>query len=195
MISIAIAGGPGSGKTTILKSLKNEFHTPVVFLDETATGLYDIFPEIHNNVPQHFFQAMVLGSQILVQNVMRENFENAILVSDRGTFDLGAYLPDEEAFYKLTGYSSRRSVKYDLVIYLESPLKYCGQDNNPHRKEDAEAAKEVEKRTREAWENDSSNNHFIVVPATETIHEKAILVASAINEFLGTELFDIEQVR
>lgn len=195
--NIVLAGGPGAGKTTVLELLKTfprKDNAHLIFLDEVASTILKTFPRIHKVSPE-IFQATILGTQLAVSQIVERGFDNAICISDRGIYDLWAYIDDQDKFCEITGFPPYLSLPtYDLVIYLESLDSFVGLANNLYRKEESiHQVKEVEAKTRQAWESRVVAREFVVVPTCNLIQDKARLVAEAINKHLGREVFDFEK--
>ena len=194
---IVLSGGPGAGKTSCLEMLKAlpraDKKTSLVCLDETASKIFRMFPKLHLNVSTELLQATILGTQIATHQIVEQGFENVIFLHDRAAYDVFAYT-DGQKFCELTGFAPYLSLPtYDLVIYLESPDSFVGVTNNPYRKENAITAREIETKTRQVWEKASSAKNFVVIPATDSIREKAFRVAEIINAYLNSELFDLKK--
>lgn len=195
LTNIVLAGGPGAGKTSILELLKTfprKDNTYLVFLDEAASKILATFPRIYQ-VSSELLQATILAVQLALNQIVERGFDNAICISDRGVYDLWAYIDDKAKFSEITGFSFSLPT-YDLVIYLESLDSFVGKANNLYRKEESiHQVKEVEAKTRQAWESRVVAREFVVVPACNLIQDKARLVAEAINKHLGREIFDFEK--
>ena len=69
-----------------------------------------------------------------------------------------------------------------------------GVANNPYRKENSiEQIREIEAKTRKAWESRPVAREFVTVPPCNLIQDKARLVAEAINKHLGRDVFDLKK--
>ena len=197
VISIVLAGGPGAGKTTILEVLKTfprKDNAHLIFLDEAASKILKTFPQLHQSSPE-LFQATILGAQLAMNQIVERGFDNVICISDRGVYDLWAYIDDRAKFCEITGFAPYLSLPtYDLVIYLESLDSFVGIANSLYLKENSiEQVREIEAKTRQAWESRVVAREFVVVPPCDLIRDKARLVAEAINKYLGREIFDLDK--
>ena len=185
---VILAGGPAAGKTSVLELLKalprHETAPKIILLNEVATFLFSLFPDLRKNTSQDMFQAVIYASQVLTQYIIDQAFESnegdVLCISDRGCLDLNAYTTN--TFCALTGFAPDTMPQYDLVLYLESPDCFVERQNNPYRQEDADSARVIEAKTRHAWER---SDKFCIIPVCSTIAEKALCVAEAINQQFG----------
>lgn len=125
---IVLSGGPCSGKSTIIKRLKEELPFLNV-IQEVATDL------LNADVPRdNHFQEKIIDEQIRRENEMGWG------ITDRGLADAYSYGHDPE---DIPVDNSRYVEKYYLrslaVINPEQYIQYCS--SNPYRKETLEEAK------------------------------------------------------
>ena len=102
---IVLTGGPGSGKTTVIESIKKNYggKYKVVVSDETASHLMGmgIRPFGDNPVPLLDFQELVLREQLSKEELINMALEylpdkDIIVIFDRGILDNIAYISEEE---------------------------------------------------------------------------------------------------
>jgi len=168
MKKIVLTGGPCSGKTTVMRTLQEEFGDSIITVPEVATILLgNGFPVPGKDVDwSEEWQAALENAVVPLQRSIEDAFALAahkrnchVMVCDRGLLDGAAYtpggLPD---FCRLYGVDEAAAYKrYSAVIHLESvatadPEKY-GKTDNESRFEPVERAAEVEHAMREAWKN------------------------------------------
>lgn len=202
---IVITGGPCGGKTTTLKVLpkylKNLGYS-VIIVPEIAT-------EFLNNgisTDEEGLDPLDFEEQILKEQLSREEryLEMArklktkrpvIVVSDRGTMDGAAYLErgDFETIVHRLGYiiPQINSERYDGVFHLVTAAigaeEFYTRDNNKIRKESLEEARELDLRTRSAWE--THPNFYVISNLTEDgnkigFEDKKRLLFEALCKFI-----------
>lgn len=198
MKKIVLTGGPCSGKTTVLRALKEEFGDKIVLVPEVATILLEGgFPLPGKHLEwsedwQAAFQAAILPLQKSFEDacvLMAEGNGGKLLVCDRGVLDGAAYTPGGvPEFCKRYGVDHDESTaRYRAVIHLESlaiadPDKY-GKTGNDQRFEPIERAQELENATKAAWD---SHDHRVVVDGRRGIEGK-ISKTIGIVRFLMSE--------
>lgn len=192
---IVLTGGPGSGKTTVIESIKNAFQDryTVIVVDETATDLINmgIRPFGERKVPMIDFQELVIKMQLAKEEVVDRATtflpnEDILIIYDRGLLDNCAYISEEdlqtvlqrlEKPYQVSDFLDR----YDLVINLVSRKDFYTTENNTARSEDVESALKLGNKTLNAWLG--HKNLKIVLPKDE-ISEKIREVLNHINSIL-----------
>lgn len=184
MKKIVLTGGPCSGKTTILRALKEEFGDKIVLVPEVATIMLEGgFPLPGKDLEwseqwQAAFQAAILPLQESLEDacvLMAQGNGGRILICDRGVLDGAAYTPGGALeFCKRYGVDQSEAIsRYRAVIHLESlaasdPEKY-GKTGNDQRFEPLERAQELEKATRAAWDD---HPHRVIVDGRRGIEGK-----------------------
>lgn len=167
MKKIVLTGGPCSGKTTILRVLKEEFGALLILVPEVATMLLgNGFPVPGRDVEwseawQAAFQSAILPLQKAIEDAyMLAAARNGakLIICDRGLLDGAAYTPGGVTeFCKRYHIDAIEALKrYHAIIHLESlavvdPDKY-GKTGNDQRFEPLERAVEIEGATKAAWE-------------------------------------------
>ena len=199
VIKIVLTGGPGSGKTKTIESLKERFFEKknvfrfkgfrCLFIPETASELIlgGVAPTTCNSVKS--FQSILFDLQVQKEKAFDEavskiDDEKFIIFYDRGLVDGGAYLSDEEFIDLLkekgtdveTIYS-----RYDAVISLETHEDYYSTNNNEARTETPEEAKRTNERTAFLW---SGHENYLFVPAKEKFSEKVDEIADLVGKIV-----------
>ena len=196
---IVFTGGPGGGKTTILKQVANELRENgynVFIVPETARMFIEngIKPKPNDRKYTLQFQDAILKEQIFKEQItekfakMENNNQKTIILYDRATIDNRAYLDFQKDFEQLLQKNNVSELelinKYDLVIHLVS-LAATNKGlyvNDEERTESPEEALEKEKKTANAWVLHRSMK--IVMP-TDTIEEKKEIVMSHIEDYIN----------
>ncbi len=191
---IALAGGPASGKSSVLRALKNmptSGEVKVIFLDETATVFLHNRPDAVSALDvQLLRQHYILKGQCHAERLLLENCADAekptILITDRGAVDATVYLTDEE--FKLFGVDAESLYgRYTHAIFLEGERLNFHDDETTTRVETSyEQIAALSARAREKW---SRHPSFSVIPQQETVEMKTKLVAEKINELIGIKVF------
>lgn len=174
MKKIVLTGGPCSGKTTVLRALRDEF-AGIIIVPEVATLLLEGgFPVPGKHLPwseewQASFQAAVLPLQHSLEDthrLMAVGNGCQLVICDRGVLDGAAYTPGGvPEFSRRYGVDHTLALaRYESVIHLESlataePEKY-GKAGNDSRFEPLERAQELERATRAAW--DAHSRHLVL---------------------------------
>lgn len=192
---IVLTGGPGSGKTTVIESIKTNFggKYKVIVIDETASYLINmgLRPFGDNPINMVDFQELVLKTQLAKEEIIERGTEllpdeNILLIYDRGLLDNCAYITEEEFSEVLSRLDTKHTIsefleRYDLVINLVSRKDFYTLDNNPARSEAVEEALELGNKTLNAWIG--HKNIKIVLPKDD-VDEKIKEVLNHINNLL-----------
>ena len=191
---IALAGGPASGKSSVLRALKKmktseEFK--VLFLDETATVFLHNRPEeVSRRDDPLLRQHYILKGQCHAERLLLENCTCAdrpmVLITDRGAIDATVYLSDED--FELLGVDEQSLyARYDHAIFLEGERLNFHDDETTTRIESSyEEIAALSARAREKW---SRHPSFCLIPQQDTVEMKMKLAAERINELLGFKVF------
>jgi hypothetical protein len=116
----------------------------------------------------------------------------AVLVCDRGAMDGAAYLPSH-AWDELlldTGHQvvELRDSRYDGIIHLvtaaEGAEDFYGRGTNPVRYEDAEGARGVDQRLRQAW---LGHPRLVIIDNSTSFEEKLRRVVEAVSSIVGAD--------
>src|SRR3989338_8072085 len=208
---IVLTGGPCSWKTGGLKFFAKEmppYRIRPFFVPETATmiisgGVPDIGDLQKKDLRKYIEveRAMLLTHLALRKEFCRlaKNFDNAVIIYDRGGMDQAGYMPRSyfDAILKeerLTLHDVRDS--YDKVIHLVTAAygaeEFYTIDNNEARQETTLGkAREVDDRTLGVW---VGHPHLTVVPSSPDRSQKEKRLLRAVLHSLGIpEPYEIER--
>ena len=166
-IKIVFTGGPCAGKTTLINRAKEyliEKGYKVLVVPETATNLLEIGINLELVKSVIDFQNFIFQMQQFNENIVCEALKNeinqkVIILLDRGLLDNKAYCNNSKDFDVITKQNNKFEIdildNYNLVFDLIttadcSPHKYT-LENNKQRSESIEEAKEIDKKTSNAW--------------------------------------------
>ena len=191
---IALAGCPTSGKSSVLRALK-ELPTSndikVLFLDETATVFLHNRPcEVSALDSPLIRQHYILKSQMHSEDLLLDNAADAdrptLLITDRGAIDAMVYLTDEE--FAILGITPNELYsRYDHVIFLTGDEgNFCNDKTTTRLETDYAQIIALSKRAQEIWSNHPS---FTEIPQQEKVETKAEMAAQKINELIGMKVF------
>lgn len=165
---IALTGGPGGGKTTLMRELRAEDPAAERWLlvPEAAPLLF----QTGLNGREKSFQRAVVHLQIaLEETIAAAARPNQILICHRGTLDPLAYWLrngwDEAEFFTFLG-RSRKDLfqRYDAVIHLQTAAigaeAHYRRWPDAHRPETIEQAAQTDVLCRQAWHE---HPQFIVI--------------------------------
>lgn len=158
---IAISGGPAGGKSSFLnrrlrRLLKRKGFIPFI-ISEAASLIASFGVNLGDISAQKAILRTILAHEDAVIDYIKEKgIKNAVIITDRSALDALAYCTEEE-FKKVckelgTTIDELRR-RYSAVIHLRSlavdkPKIYEKvKKNNPHRKEDANQASELDGKT------------------------------------------------
>ena len=194
IIVIALAGGPASGKSSVLRALKTmprSDEVKVIFLDETATVFLHNRPDSVSALDSQLLrQHYILKGQCHAERLLLENCtcaeKDTVLITDRGAIDAMVYLTDEE-FAELGVDRESLYGRYTHAIFLEGERLNFHEDETTTRIETSyEQIAALSARAREKW---SRHPSFSVIPQQDTVEMKTKLAAERINELLGVKVF------
>jgi len=199
LTKIAITGGPCSGKTTGLAKISSGLSDKgydVIIVPEAATLIKNSGIKIGEEyVSDYEFEEILFRFQIFIEELYEEKYakklndKDVIIVCDRGIVDGRAYLTETQYFKLLSklGYNEIMARDaYDAVFHLKTvadgkeELYTC--ENNEARDENAEEAREADKRTLNAW---VGHPHLRVVDNSSDFDGKIARLMSEIYSFLG----------
>lgn len=165
---ICLTGGPCAGKTTALVKIIERFtdrgflvytlpETPTLFMNASANFLTEDKTYFYN------IEKSILKFQIQMENTFYELARTVdkpvIIISDRGTMDISAYMDrnmwqamlDELSLSEV----SLRDARYDAVIHMVTAASgaetFYTTENNAVRHEGIELAREIDSRILQAW--------------------------------------------
>ncbi|PIO63988.1 hypothetical protein TELCIR_14396 [Teladorsagia circumcincta] len=166
---LVLTGGPCGGKSTGQDRLATFFENigwKVYTVPETATILLGgrvKFEEL-NHEQAYIFQRDLLRTMLQIEDTFFNQAEagvgrNVLIICDRGGMDPSAYTNRESWFRMLSEIGVEEfdllNKRYDQVVHLvtaaDGAEEYYTLSNNTARKENVEAAKEMDDKTRKAW--------------------------------------------
>ncbi len=188
-IKIVLAGGPCSGKTSVIKGLKKcinpKYVQNVKFIDEVASSV--LSESRFSNENRLTFQETIFSRQSMEEEELDSNIK--FVITDRGKADAYVYLSDDE-IKSVDGLGDLNQVlsEYDAVIFFEkSDNAYLKRDDDTIRVENsAEETENVSTRTKEVW---MQHNNVIVIQPFPSVDEKAEYVAMQINKICKNNIF------
>lgn len=192
---VVLTGGPCTGKTTVLKSIKDYYTKKcfkVIVVSETATELINDGIKcfgIDKLVNEVDYQEMVLKLQLQKEDIVDSVIslhedEDILVVYDRGTLDGEAYINERQftnVMKKVNPNLTSHDLlsRYDMVLVLIGDKSFYTLETNSARKESVEEALDIGKKTLMSWiEHD---NLKLVFPK-ETMEEKTNEVLDDIHK-------------
>lgn len=200
---IVLTGGPCAGKTTALKFLrenliKNGYGAVVV--PETSTELFSngISPSKMNSLLD-FHQTQLdvqLTKEYLFEQACEKfkNFDNIVLICDRGVLDAKVYIGDEgfANLLQLNNLTEQDIInRYDAVFKLVTAANgaedYYTLENNAVRKESAEEAIALDELVSKVW---SVHPHFETFDNSTNFEQKMNRLLKSVLNFLENKYND-----
>jgi len=194
---VVLTGGPGAGKSSVLRMLQVSYSGQVQTVPESATILLEGgFPVPGKDIAwslewQAAFEVAIAHLQTSLEDtyLLKAKAEGkSLLVCDRGILDGAAYTPESQAdFCTQMGLDLASTLKrYHAVIHLENlattaPEKY-GTEGNEQRFETLEEAQLLELKTRAAWKG---HTNWRLIPSHDRIENKIDRVAILIDKLLA----------
>jgi thymidylate kinase len=184
IVKIVITGGPCGGKSTVLKSIKEalekaEYKTFIA--QEMATRLFESGVEIsEKGISLYQFQEQLLLRQIDEENFIKNlaethNYDNVVILCDRGIMDGQAYISEEDFDKILTnnGYTRHaRDERYDVIIHLVTTAYGAEKfyKNNKVRKDTIIEARILDDKIKEVWKP----HHYVQIIDNSTCFQEKI---------------------
>lgn len=192
---IVLTGGPGSGKTSVLNRIKDEYTSrgiKVIIVPETATEIINmgIKPFGEDKIDYVEFQRLVLKYQLVKENIvdsyMRNLKKDCLIIYDRGTLDGQAFVSTDEFRDIIHSSCPNKSYydllnSYDLIINLISRPDFYTVKNNDARSETVNRAMELGDLTLQTW---LGHERLAVVNPKDSIEEKEDEVIRIIDDLL-----------
>ncbi len=200
---IVVTGGPCGGKTTGLSFVQQKlmdrgwrpFIVPEVATILITGGLHDLGRIAAEN-PEAFLsiQKQFMRTQMALIKQFRDlaalfRDERCVLIYDRGPMDIAAYLPAEQ--FKAILEEERLSISdarddFDAVIHLltaaDGAEEFYTLQNNKARRETAEEARALDKRTQAAWHG---HPHLRIIDNSSDFRNKMNRFFQTISRVLG----------
>lgn len=171
---IVLTGGPGGGKTTAGDLFRREMEDQVVLVPEAATMMFTGgFPRVNLPEAVHAAQRAIYHVQIHLEEAVKAQHPDQILLCDRGTVDGAAYWPGgSDGFFEDIGSTLEQELsRYDAVIFFESAAvgHMSIEGGNPIRNESIEQAIKLDRKLRDLW---SQHPKFMLVPHNPSFFKK-----------------------
>lgn len=171
-----LSGGPGIGKTTVLKELRNRGYQTI---PETFTSLFE--QAVADNALDSFFNGpQVLPSILLTEQLRMESLLSPTIPAflDRSAVDIIAY---GDFFNTPMSEEMRNQAdrNYDLVFFLE-PLPEYLYENTEVRKESREEAIKIHGLLKAAYLQAGYMSHQLIEVPFGTPYERAQYILDAI---------------
>lgn len=195
MLSIAVTGGPSSGKTTVIDKIVRElrqFGYNVIVSPEMATITINsgILPAGDNAIDAVKFQKIILKRQLIFEETCllaaEELGDNTVILFDRGTLDGYAYV-DKDKWESVLESQNQKTLNllsnYDAVIYLEGKEDFFTTKNNEARYE--KSADEAKLKGEKVLQSYLSHDNLIIVKAQERFEDKQKNVLNIVENLLG----------
>lgn len=199
MKTIVLTGGPCAGKTTALNRIVEVFTQrgyAVFTLPESPTLFNQAGVDFLTKDKRLFLETekALLDFQMQMEDqfsrIAQADGRPALLVCDRGTMDIAAYMP-QEVWQAILDESKKNPVelrdkRYDAVIHMctaaKGAEKYYTLENNQSRTESPELARMLDDKLISAWEG---HPHLRVVGNGTDFEGKLQRVISEIAAVLG----------
>lgn len=138
---IVITGGPGSGKTALIKYLEDQGHKVMHEISREV-----ILAAQREGIEQLFLEDPILFSEKLLEGRLQqfhegENYHTETLFYDRGMPDVTAYMDFVKTLYPSNFSETCLAYRYDKIFVLPPWEEIYEQDNE--RYESFEQAKEL----------------------------------------------------
>jgi predicted ATPase len=188
MRTIAITGGPGAGKTSLVLRLLQAFPEQLVVVPEVATLLLrHFFPPVQGEHERRAFQRAIFAVQRNLEDAYSGRLgRGQVLLCDRGTPDGGGYWPEgHDAFFAAMGTARHAELaRYDAVLFLETAAKggLSIADGNETRSEDLSQALAVDRRLQDVW---SGHGSLAFVPQQPSFADKLDQGVDVVSRWLA----------
>lgn len=185
---IAITGGPGGGKTELLRAIAVE--SRLLITEEAIHSLRFVRLSPRSREFQCALVAIQAGTEAALLRSLAQTQVQAIL-THRGTLDPCAFWQSfgnsRESFFEMTGTTLEDHYRrYDLVIHMESaavrvPEAYVRYPH-AHRPEDVEQAARLDRLLGELW---CGHPSYVKIEGTVDVEEKLVRATELVREELG----------
>ncbi len=198
---IVLTGGPCAGKTTVLEHITahcSQNGIKAFCVPEVASiligggadlGALDLDGLL--SFERNLIQTQLLLEETYLDLAARWNGP-AVVICDRGTMDVSAYLPEHVWRVLLNGYGwtevALRDQRYDAVIHLVSAAvgapEFYTTENNAARNETAEQAASLDAAVQNAW---IGHPHLRVINATQDFDKKVAQTLAVVDGLIGKD--------
>ncbi|XP_075589280.1 TRPL translocation defect 14 isoform X3 [Dermatophagoides farinae] len=201
---LALTGGPCSGKTTGQARISTFFENlgwKVYRVPETATTLFSggiRFPELNKDEADKFQENLIkvmISIERTFFTLAQSCNRNCLIICDRGVMDATAYMSDEcwQRFLRANKWNTvdLRDNRYNQVVHLvtsaDGAEEYYNIEGNPVRTEGLELARELDRKTMEAW---VGHPYMDVIDNSTDFDTKMRRLISALCRRVGIEASD-----
>lgn len=182
---IVLTGGPGAGKTDVLKLVQQMFCPHITIIPEAASIVFGGGFFRRDTLPaQKGAQRTIFKVQQELERITLEEQTAAIAICDRGTIDGLAYWPESDlSFWEDIGSTKQGELsRYKAVIHLRTPYLSQGYNlKNPVRIESEHEAQILDQKLLNIWSEHP--NHYII-KAEDDFSSKALKALTTIQMFL-----------
>lgn len=182
---IALTGGPGAGKTTVLDLIKPQLPLNVTILPEAAGMVFGGgFWRVNTPEGKIAAQKVIFETQTQMEYLAMIDPKLEYGLCDRGTLDGLAYWPNSKENFFETFNTNLESqyAKYEAVIHLRSPgLRNGYNHENPLRLESVDEATKLDAKLYEVW---SKHPKYFTVDSTDSFQEKVDLALDIIKRLI-----------
>lgn len=200
---VVLTGGPCAGKSTAMTRIATDFEAlnyKVYIIPEMATFTISsgADPGAMSEPERTQWQGMLMRLQMKVEEeyelMAQRRGGKCIILCDRGVMDSKAYLTEEQWAELIEqnqwNLSEIRDHRYNGIIHLTTTAigarDFYTTINNEARRESADEAAMVDKRTEQAW---VGHENFVIIDNSTDFEEKMIRTIGAISRTLGLPKF------
>lgn len=197
---IALTGGPGGGKSTLLRCLQDDprWCSRIAVLEEAVQDMRFVHMNPRSAEFQCTLVAVRAASESAVARALADS-RRAMLITHRGTLDPCAFWQTfggtRESFFAMTGMElADHYRRYAMVIHLESaavrvPHAYVCYPL-AHRPEDLDQASQLDKRLGALWQE---HPNYRALVGKADIEDKLAAAMRLIRQLWETCSFEGEQ--
>lgn len=186
---IAVTGGPGAGKTTLIAQLCAAHGGRLACVPEVATLMFrHVFPQVGSEHERRSVQRAIFAVQRNLEDVYAARLgPNQVLLCDRGTPDGAGYWPDgRDAFFAAMGTDATAELsRYDAVLFLQTAAAggHAIGEGNEVRLEDLSTAMGIDQRLHDVW---SRHGGFCFIGQEPSFADKLSRGLGAVDTWLCT---------
>lgn len=187
---LAITGGPSGGKTTLIDTLQRDLSHRIAVVPEAASILYrGGFPRRKGTNRQKHVQRAIYYTQLELEGLVQEEYQERLVICDRGSLDSNAYWPEDGTSFLDSVHSSleKEIARYDWVLHLDTAPEAHYDSENPIRTESYLEAKHLNERILAAW---AAHPHRIIIHHQSDFFTKMSLGMKIIKMLLSNSSFE-----